>query len=131
VITHNLGVVSRYADNVNVMYAGKIVEMGSTIGIFNTPRHPYTVGLMDSVPRLDATEHVRLSTIEGQPPLLIDPIPGCAFEPRCGWAIEKCITEKPPLELKSEGHFAACWRNPSEDARTDGKEAATPAAAQA
>ncbi len=131
VITHNLGVVSRYADNVNVMYAGKIVETGTTVQIFNSPRHPYSVGLMESVPRLDATEHVRLATIEGQPPLLIDPIPGCAFQPRCGWAIDKCSTEAPPLEMKEDGHFASCWRNPSADERTDQAEAATPAAAQA
>ncbi len=118
VITHNLGVVARYADRVNVMYAGKIVESGTATDIFKRPRHPYTVGLMASVPRLDATEHVRLTTIEGQPPLLIDPIPGCPFEPRCDWRIEKCHTEAPPLELKAEGHWAACWRNPSVDAPT-------------
>ena len=118
VITHNLGVVARYADRVNVMYAGKIVESGTTRDIFKEPRHPYTVGLMRSVPRLDETEHVRLFAIEGQPPLLIDPIPGCPFEPRCAWRIDKCVTDAPPLELKSEAHTAACWRNPSVDAPT-------------
>jgi oligopeptide transport system ATP-binding protein len=118
VITHNLGVVARYADRVNVMYAGKIVEQGSTRDIFKEPRHPYTVGLMASVPRLDATEHVRLFAIDGQPPLLIDPIPGCSFEPRCAWRIDKCRTEAPPLELKSEAHWAACWRNPMVDEQT-------------
>jgi oligopeptide/dipeptide ABC transporter ATP-binding protein len=132
VITHNLGVVARYADRVNVMYAGKIVESGTAADIFKRPRHPYTVGLMSSVPRLDATEHVRLTTIEGQPPLLIDPIPGCPFEPRCDWRIDKCHTDAPPLELKEEGHFAACWRNPSADAPTVVREetAAIAAAAQ-
>ena len=118
VITHNLGVVARYANRVNVMYAGKIVETGTAVDIFKNPRHPYTLGLMESVPRLDETEHMRLTTIEGQPPLLIDPIPGCPFEPRCDWRIDKCATEPPPLELKTEGHRAACWRNPREDART-------------
>ncbi|MSP23016.1 MAG: ABC transporter ATP-binding protein [Dehalococcoidia bacterium] len=118
VITHNLGVVARYADRVNVMYAGKIVEMGTASDIFKRPRHPYTVGLMASVPRLDATEHVRLATIEGQPPLLIEPIPGCSFMPRCDWRIDKCATDAPQLELKEEGHFAACWRDPVRDART-------------
>lgn len=118
VITHNLGVVSRYADRVNVMYAGKIVESGTAIDIFKEPRHPYTVGLMESVPRLDATEHVRLTTIEGQPPLLIDPIAGCPFEPRCDWRIERCNTEPPPLETKSDGHQAACWVNPGVDSKT-------------
>ena len=118
IITHNLGVISRYANRVNVMYAGRIVESGNTIDIFNHPRHPYTVGLMASVPRLDAVEHVRLTAIEGQPPLLIDPIVGCSFEPRCDWAIDKCRTEDPPLELKEERHRAACWRDPSADERT-------------
>jgi len=118
IITHNLGVVSRYADRVNVMYAGKIVESGSTMDIFKDPRHPYTVGLMASVPRLDATEHKRLYAIDGQPPLLIDPIPGCPFEPRCDWRIEKCKTEAPPLELKAPKHWAACWINPTVDGRT-------------
>ena len=126
VITHNLGVVARYADRVNVMYAGKIVESGSASDVFKKPRHPYTHGLMESVPRLDATEHKRLFAIDGQPPLLVDPIPGCAFEPRCAWRIEKCQSEAPPLELKEEKHWAACWRNPMVDAQT-----AAPAAAQA
>ncbi len=125
IITHNLGVVARYADRVNVMYAGQIVESGSAMDIFKRPRHPYTVGLMASVPRLDATEHVRLTTIEGQPPLLVDPIPGCAFEPRCDWRIDKCATEAPELELKEEGHFAACWRHPGIDERTVVKEGAS------
>jgi oligopeptide transport system ATP-binding protein len=118
VITHNLGVVARYADRVNVMYAGKIVESGTAIDIFKRPRHPYTVGLMASVPRLDETEHVRLSTIEGQPPLLIAPIPGCSFEPRCDWSIDKCVTDPPQLEEKEAGHTAACWRNPQVDEPT-------------
>ncbi|MYB40887.1 MAG: ABC transporter ATP-binding protein [Chloroflexi bacterium] len=124
IITHNLGVVSRYADRVNVMYAGKIVESGSTMDIFKDPRHPYTVGLMNSVPRLDETEHVRLDAIEGQPPLLIDPIPGCPFEPRCDWAIDKCVTDHPPLELKKEQHWSACWRDPQTDERTRSTETA-------
>jgi len=118
VITHNLGVVARYADRVNVMYAGEIVESGTAVDVFKHARHPYAVGLLESVPRLDETEHRRLATIEGQPPLLVDPIPGCAFEPRCAWAIEKCATEKPPLEEKEPGHTAACWRNPYTDEKT-------------
>jgi oligopeptide transport system ATP-binding protein len=118
VITHNLGVVARYADRVNVMYAGEIVESGTAVDVFKHAKHPYTVGLLESVPRLDETEHRRLATIEGQPPLLVDPIPGCAFEPRCAWAIEKCATEKPPLEVKTPGHAAACWRDPHVDEKT-------------
>ena len=121
IITHNLGVISRYADRVNVMYAGKIVESGSTIDIFNHPRHPYTVGLMASVPRLDAIEHVRLDAIDGQPPLLVEPIAGCSFEPRCDWAIDRCSTDPPQLDLKEERHWAACWVNPSADARRRGE----------
>ena len=118
VITHNLGIVARYADRVNVMYAGEIVESGSAMDIFKTPAHPYTVGLMASVPRLDATEKVRLTTIEGQPPLLIQPILGCPFQPRCDWAVEKCGTDHPQLEDKASGHSARCWRDPRTDART-------------
>jgi len=118
VITHNLGVVARYADRVNVMYAGMIVESGSAVDVFKNANHPYTVGLLESVPRLDATEHKRLSTIEGQPPLLVEAIPGCPFEPRCAWAIEKCQTDRPPLEEKDAGHTSACWRDPRTDEKT-------------
>ena len=118
IITHNLGVVARYADRVNVMYAGEIVESGSATDIFKRPGHPYTVGLMGSVPRLDATDKQRLMTIEGQPPLLIQPIQGCPFRPRCDWAIDKCATDHPLLELKAAGHLARCWRDPQTDERT-------------
>ena len=118
IITHNLGVVARYADRVNVMYAGEIVESGSASNVFNRPRMPYTVGLMASVPRLDATERVRLATIEGQPPLLIQEIAGCPFRPRCDWAIDKCATDHPELEEKEPGHWARCHRNPQVDAKT-------------
>ncbi|MBM4410512.1 MAG: ABC transporter ATP-binding protein [Chloroflexi bacterium] len=118
VITHNLGVVARYADRVNVMYAGEIVESGSAVDIFKNPRHPYTVGLMASVPRLDETEHVRLTTIEGQPPLLIAPIPGCPFQPRCDWAVDQCGTTHPELETREPGHTARCFRDPRTDQKT-------------
>ena len=131
VITHNLGVIARYADRVNVMYAGKIVEQGTAADVFMRPRHPYTVGLMRSVPRLDAEEHTKLETIDGQPPLLIDPIPGCPFQPRCHWRIDRCSNELPMLEEKEEAHWAACWRNPQEDERTVAEgEIATAAPAQ-
>ena len=118
VITHNLGIVARYADRVNVMYAGEIVETGTAIDIFKRPAHPYTVGLMSSVPRLDATEKVRLATIEGQPPLLINVVQGCPFRPRCDWAIDICATDHPVLEDKEPGHQARCWRDPKTDERT-------------
>ncbi len=122
VITHNLGVVARYADRVSVMYAGEIVESGTANDIFKSPRHPYTVGLMASVPRLDATEKVRLATIEGQPPLLIEEIVGCPFLPRCDWAIDLCATDHPELEEKEPGHTARCHRNPQVDAPTKQRE---------
>ena len=129
IITHNLGVVARYADRVNVMYAGEIVESGTAIDVFKNPRMPYTVGLMASVPRLDATTRVRLATIEGQPPLLVQEIQGCPFRPRCDWAIDKCATDHPDLEEKEPGHWARCWRNPQTDEKTRVPAAAEAAAA--
>ena len=111
VITHNLGVVARYADRVNIMYAGKIIERGSAREIYANPRHPYTVGLLKSVPRLDQPRKSKLEPIEGQPPDLVNLPPGCAFRARCRWAIDKCATETPPLMLSSEGHWSACWQS--------------------
>jgi oligopeptide/dipeptide ABC transporter ATP-binding protein len=109
IITHNLGVVARYADRVNVMYAGKIIERGDASSIYANPCHPYTVGLLKSVPRLDADRVGRLESIKGMPPDL-DRLPsGCAFRPRCPYAIDKCATDIPPLEEKESGHMAACW----------------------
>ena len=102
VITHNLGVVARYADRVNVMYAGKIIERGSAYEIYTNPRHPYTVGLLDSVPRLDqrltdaAGNAAKLVPIEGQPPDLVNLPQGCSFRARCRFAIDRCATEAPP-----------------------------------
>ena len=110
VITHNLGVVARYADRVNVMYAGKIVERGTAREIYASPRHPYTVGLLHSVPRLDLPRTEKLDPIEGQPPDLINLPEGCSFRERCQWAIAKCATDTPPLMLTSDGHWSACWR---------------------
>src|ERR1041385_6219107 len=85
IITHNLGVVARYADRVNVMYAGRIIERGTARDIYHAPRHPYTLGLLRSVPRLDEPRRARLAPIEGQPPDLTRLPPGCAFAPRCGF----------------------------------------------
>lgn len=110
IITHNLGVVARYASRVLVMYAGKIIESGTAIDIYHSPSHPYTLGLLNSVPRLDSVERVKLQAIEGLPPDLIDMPQGCSFAPRCRFAIEKCIQETPPLAAVSEGHESACWR---------------------
>jgi oligopeptide/dipeptide ABC transporter ATP-binding protein len=108
-ITHNLGVVARYADRVNVMYAGKMVEQGSARDIYARPRHPYTIGLLRSVPRLDEARKAQLHPIDGQPPDLTRLPPGCAFAPRCQYAIPRCQSEPPPLLRLSNGHLSACW----------------------
>ena len=110
IITHNLGVVARYADRVNVMYAGKIVEMGTAEQVYHNPRHPYTVGLLASVPRMDVHRGKRLIPIEGQPPDLTRLDDGCSYRPRCRWAIDRCASEFPPLEDIGDDQVAACWR---------------------
>ncbi len=110
VITHNLGVVARYADRVNVMYAGKIIEKGTSEEIYHQPKHPYTLGLLQSVPRLDEPRRVKLEPIEGQPPDLINLPPGCSFRSRCRFTVGQCEVDVPPLEVyQSGGHVAACW----------------------
>jgi oligopeptide transport system ATP-binding protein len=109
VITHNLGVVARYADRVNVMYAGKIIERGTAKEIYGNPRHPYTIGLLNSVPRLDEPRKELLEPIDGLPPDLIGLPPGCSFRPRCKFAIDRCATDRPALMEVSDGHTAACW----------------------
>jgi oligopeptide/dipeptide ABC transporter ATP-binding protein len=112
IITHNLGVVARYATRVIVMYAGKIVETGSAEEIYHNPKHPYTIGLLKSVPRLDETEKAKLEAIEGLPPNLIDLPVGCSFAPRCAFANERCTRETPTLtEVEDvEAHHSACLR---------------------
>ncbi len=109
IITHNLGVVARYADRVNVMYAGKMIERGSARDIYETPRHPYTLGLLRSVPRLDQPRKARLEPIDGQPPDLANLPPGCSFRLRCTFAIDRCAHEVPPLSPVGAGHVSACW----------------------
>ena len=109
IITHNLGVVARYADRVNVMYAGKLIERGTALDIYENPHHPYTRGLLGSVPRLDEDRRERLESIDGMPPDLMDLPPGCAFQPRCKVAVARCMEEIPPLIPVSDGHVAACW----------------------
>ncbi len=108
-ITHNLGVVARYADRVNIMYAGRIIERGSARDIYGHPRHPYTMGLMHSVPRLDQPQKEKLDPIEGQPPDLANLPPGCAFRERCRYAVEKCAVEFPSFVSMGNGHYSACW----------------------
>ncbi len=121
IITHNLGVVARYADRVNVMYAGRIIERGTAAEIYSNPRHPYTLGLLNSVPRLDEPIRAKLDPIEGQPPDLTRLPPGCAFTPRCVFRKERCEKEVPTLvPVGAEGHIAACW----EWARVERKERA-------
>ena len=109
IITHNLGVVARYADRVNVMYAGKIVETASARTLYADPRHPYTVGLLKSVPRLDQVRKDKLEPIEGVPPDLINMPQGCSFYPRCAYRLDKCREEAPPLLQVDSNHYAACW----------------------
>ena len=109
IITHNLGVIARYASRVNVMYAGKIVENGTAIDLFRNPQHPYTKGLLQSVPRFTQGRGTKLSTIEGTPPDLARLPTGCAFHPRCAYAIDQCRAETPTLEERAPGHAAACW----------------------
>ena len=109
IITHNLGVVARYADRVNIMYAGKIIEQGSALDIYRTPSHPYTLGLLRSVPRLDLPRKETLDPIEGQPPDLINMPPGCSFRERCRYALDRCAQEEPALLGVSDGHSSACF----------------------
>jgi oligopeptide transport system ATP-binding protein len=111
-ITHNLGIVARYADSVNVMYAGRLMERGKTDQIYEEPRHPYTIGLIASVPRLDLPKKRDLSVIEGLPPDLAKLSKTmCAFSPRCKLAIDRCRQERPELEVVGPDHYAACFRS--------------------
>jgi oligopeptide transport system ATP-binding protein len=114
-ITHNLGVVARYVDRVNVMYAGRLVESGPTDEIYGAPRHPYTMGLIRSVPRLDLPRKRKLYVIDGLPPHLAHLPQGCAFSPRCKYAIDRCHTERPELEEIGEYHLSACFRRSETD----------------
>jgi oligopeptide transport system ATP-binding protein len=107
-ITHDLGVIARMADRVMVMYAGGIVEKGSVRDLFKDPQHPYTQGLLESMPRLDETEATRLMTIGGQPPNLQNLPSGCTFRDRCRYAFERCPVERPILTPFAEGRSKAC-----------------------
>jgi oligopeptide transport system ATP-binding protein len=108
VITHDLGVIARLCDRVLVMYAGRIVESGPARDIFKNPQHPYTAGLLSSMPRLDEQEATRLATIPGQPPNLQRLPPGCAFTDRCGYAFERCPIERPELRPVGPERMKAC-----------------------
>jgi oligopeptide/dipeptide ABC transporter ATP-binding protein len=109
-ITHDLGVVAEISDDVVVMYAGQVIEEGTVDRIFNAPQHPYTWGLLGSLPRLDADVE-RLTQIPGQPPSLLHPPSGCRFHPRCPYVMDKCVREVPKLEPAGVdvAHLQACW----------------------
>ena len=109
IITHNLGIVARYADRVNVMYAARLVESGTAERVFGRPLHPYARGLLTAVPRLDRGRSAKLATIDGAPPNLLSPPSGCRFRPRCRFAIEKCLQD-PPFEFAEPEHPVACHR---------------------
>jgi oligopeptide transport system ATP-binding protein len=109
-ITHNLGVVAEICDKVTVMYAGHVMEQGAVNDIFYHPQHPYTRGLLNSMPRLDEETHERMVPIEGTPVDLLDPPRGCSFGPRCEHCMKICLNNQPPLvEVGEDGHVSACW----------------------
>jgi peptide/nickel transport system ATP-binding protein len=110
-ITHDLGVIAELADEVIVMYAGKVIERCAAGRVFSEPQHPYTVGLLGSIPRLHLQQE-RLSAIEGFVPDAASPPAGCRFHPRCPFVVEKCLREVPPLMEIGKDHYAACWRAP-------------------
>ena len=110
-ITHDLGVVADVCDRINVMYGGLIAETGSTKDLFYNPRHPYTWGLLNSIPNQKSTIREKLKPIEGQPPDLLKPPVGCPFAPRCNYTMKICEEQRPPLFQISPEHNAACWLN--------------------
>jgi oligopeptide/dipeptide ABC transporter ATP-binding protein len=114
-ITHDLGVVAELADDVIVMYAGQVVERATVTALFADPQHPYTIGLLGSIPRLHL-EQARLAAIDGFVPDPMDLPAGCRFNPRCPFAVDRCRVAAPPLTEVRPGHFAACWRAPLDPA---------------
>jgi peptide/nickel transport system ATP-binding protein len=113
-ITHDLGVIAELAQEVVVMYAGKVVERAEVAALFADPQHPYSVGLLGSIPKLDG-EQDRLVTIEGIVPSPLNLPQGCRFHPRCPFAVDACRMSEPPLAEVKPGHFSACWRAPLEE----------------
>ncbi|WP_413162347.1 ABC transporter ATP-binding protein [Capilliphycus salinus ALCB114379] len=111
-ITHDLALLAGLADRILVLYAGQIVEQASINQLYKNPRHPYTIGLLESLPRLQGNIPENLPAIEGVPPDLIDYPKGCPFAPRCRFAVEHCFQEDPPLEFVENGHEVACWVKP-------------------
>jgi len=124
IITHDLGVVAGFADRLAVMYAGRLVELGPTETLLADPAHPYTVGLLRSLPRLDRPRQAALTPIEGSPPDLASALEGCPFAPRCGWRLTRCWTDAPQLvtaggerleDAQLTGHRVACHDQPTRD----------------
>jgi peptide/nickel transport system ATP-binding protein len=113
-ITHDLGVVAELADEVVVMYSGRIVERAPVQRLFEHPQHPYTIGLLGSIPSLHL-EQERLHAIDGQVPTPMSQVRGCRFAPRCPFAVAQCRSQDPPLRAMGEGQEAACWRAPLDD----------------
>ena len=107
-ITHDLGVVAGMCERVHVMYAGMFVETGTAEDLFAQPRHPYTVGLLQSVPRLDTQRKLKLHPIEGTPRDMLSAPSACPFAPRCGYVVDGCLHEVPPLRAMDPGHDARC-----------------------
>jgi len=109
-VTHDLGVVAGHTDEIAVMYGGKLVEKAPTKTLFAKMKMPYTEALLESIPKIKAPSHTRLTVITGRPPDLVNPPAGCRFAPRCPYAQEKCQTEEPPLvQAESPDHLYACW----------------------
>ena len=107
-ITHNMGIVAELADRIAVMYAGKLVEVAEAVALYDKPLHPYTQGLLKSIPNI-SLETQKLETMPGSPPDLIEPPTGCNFHPRCPHAMEKCSSVEPPMKEVKNGHQASCW----------------------
>ncbi len=114
-ITHDLGVVASMCERIAVMYAGRIIEYGTTDDIFYHPKHEYTKGLIRSIPRLDTKEHERLVPIEGTPVDMLNPPAGCPFAPRCDAAMQICLREMPPVTTFGDVHYTQCWLNQKEE----------------
>jgi peptide/nickel transport system ATP-binding protein len=117
-ITHDLGVIAETSDNVAVMYAGRMAESGTVYDIFDDPRHPYTHGLLDSIPRLDHPSKTKLTTIEGMVPGLLDLPQGCRFENRCPYRMERCVSQSPAIETVTGIHKLSCF-NPQSQSSPD------------
>ena len=109
-VTHDLGIVAEYADDVTILYAARVMEQAPSAELFRNPLNPYTRGLLDSIPGIDGSRHHRLQAIPGSIPSALNPPAGCRFHPRCPLAIPNCSAVDPPLEEKGPNHYVACIR---------------------